>query len=246
MEIEDLIPLHICVEAGKLYLADFCERADLVGSLTTDLVSSKFEPGESVFKALEKAFLHLDAELHLDKLGVARSAVEATRRCLTDKASSADKDALVRFDASFKVLFRKLGNMQRAAIRELTVERVGSRVDRAIDRFVQDFERGARREQVVVLFDELEHVLDDSKEADTIRMELKAIRRDFHLDEELTSPVDNYDSFKSLLKRIRYAAVLAIDEPTTPTPQVIITPAATPAPPLADGDGQLKPASTAR
>lgn len=212
MEIEDLIPLHICIEAAKLYLADFCERPDLTSGLTPEFVTSHFAANESVFKALEKTFVALDAELHLDKLGFARSVGEVTRRFNTENGDAADKESLHQFEVSFKVLFRKLGGMQRAAVRELTMERVGSRVDRAIDRFLQDFDRGARREQVVVLFEELENVLDDSKEADAIMMELKAIRRDFHLDEEFTLPVAKYDDFKTRLRRIRYTAVLAIDE----------------------------------
>lgn len=214
VEIEDLIPFHICLEAAKRYLTDFCERSDLIASLNAQLVVSQFTNNESVFKALEKAFAQLDVELHLDKLGFARSVGEVTKQCVTDgdRASSDDKAALVQFEASFKVLFRKLGSMQRAAVRELMAERVGSRVDRTIDRFVQDFDRSARREQAVALFEELEHVLDDSKEGDAIRMELKAIYRDFHLDEGLTRPVEDYDEFKSRLKRIRYSALLMIDE----------------------------------
>ena len=121
---------------------------------------------------------------------------------------------LAEFATKMKVLFRRLRGMQREAERELTAERVSARVNRAKDSFLNDRASGAKREHAFVLFEEMETALDNSEEADKIRIELQALRREFKIDEDLAEPISDFKTFCERLERVRYAGRLATQEPT--------------------------------
>lgn len=99
LAIEDLIPLEIGIAAVKYYAADFLapgESAQLE-NLGPDDVS--FSGGQGTHDALEAAAASKVAGFHLDKVGFARSVMEALAR------EEALADAAGVLDRNFRALF---------------------------------------------------------------------------------------------------------------------------------------------
>lgn len=86
---------------------------------------------------------------------------------------------------------------------------VSQRIERAQKAFVLDHQNGAKREDVLVLLEDINNALDNTREADEIRLKVQQLRRDFHLEDELTSQVDDYQKFLAALELIRYTARLS-------------------------------------
>jgi predicted ATPase len=230
IEIEDLVPLPLALHAARAYCRDICGVPDgLATSLSIEQVEQTLlelaaqradgkKSPPSVFDALEHIFETAPyEELHIEKVGFARFVIDlvseiATRGGDLLDGTSNGKDAVRQFETNMKALFRQLGKRQRAAERELTVERVAHKIDRAKNAFLQDHPVTATREQATILLEKIESLLDDSRESDPIRLAVSALHRDFKLDEDVTTPVENYDAFVVALERIRYAEQIALNE----------------------------------
>jgi len=78
-------------------------------------------------------------------------------------------------------------------------------VDRQQRLFLRDHKSTARREQAADLFEDIESLLDGSKEADAIRNRLQGLRRDFKLDNEPASQITNYEAFAEGLRGLKSA-----------------------------------------
>ncbi|MEK7994085.1 MAG: AAA family ATPase [Planctomycetota bacterium] len=216
VDSEDLVPLDICVAATQRYVQDVCAASpETVGKITGDAILKKAAAGEGIFGAIQKALSNIDADLHIEKIGFARSVIETVAALAARPKEDAKAAASLRaFETNMRALFRRLRQMQRDAERELTAERVSARVNRAKAAFLQDRSTEAKREHAFVLFEEIEGALDNSEEADAIRMELQSLRREFKIDEDPAEPINDYARFRELLERMRYAGRLATQSPT--------------------------------
>jgi hypothetical protein len=216
VESEDLVPLAICVAATQRYVRDVCAASsEVIDRITADGISKESVAGEGIFGAIERCLKTIEPDLHIEKIGFARSVVEAVAALASQKPE--DKDAATQveaFEANMRLLFRRLRQMQREAERELTAERVSARVNRAKTAFLQDRATGAKREHAFVLFEEIERALDNSQEADEIRIELQALRRDFKIDDDPADAIEDYDRFRDRLERMRYAGRMATQSST--------------------------------
>lgn len=213
VEIEDLIPLPICVEAARQYARDICMcENDVAGRITEDLVRSKLPETRAVFDALKQCIKELPGEgMHIEKVGFSRLVLEAISRRLKSPGSTpaSEGNPLSDFQANMKVLFRQLNKIRREAERELTTDRVSGRVDRAKKAFLQDHPTGVRRDEALVLLEDMQAALDDSIESDEVRIAIQAIRRDFQLESDMTEPVNDYAKFREKLELVKYAGKLA-------------------------------------
>ncbi len=216
IETEDLIPLSICVEATKEYMADVCGAEDeVVAEVTEDAIKAHFSDGVPVFKAIQKYLGSLSSGFHIEKIGFARAVNATITRLHAEKEAKGEPHSEVAtFGQNMKVLFRRLAQMQRDALRELASERVSQRLDRAKRSFVQDHPESAKRENAFVLFEEITAALDDTSESDHIRLEMQSLRRDFRIDDDLTAAIDDYPKFLERLQGLKYAARLATQEAT--------------------------------
>ena len=102
------------------------------------------------------------------------------------------------------LLFRRLASMQRVTEREMTTDRVSDLINRAKDTFLQDHAVTAKAEEVLVLLESMESVLDNSSEADQVRVELHRLRRDYRIDKALTKPISDFKKFVDELERVQY------------------------------------------
>ncbi|WP_433272682.1 ATP-dependent nuclease [Actinosynnema sp. CS-041913] len=201
LAIEDLIPLEIGVAAVKRYANDFLEPAEArkLGELrTTDVRSTE---GKGTHDALQEAAAGIVTGFHLDKVGFARSVIDAVR--LDDRLAA----AAATLDANFRVLFRALGSKQRQAMRDITVEKTGSKIKRLKKSFLLDHPAVATREQATLLLEEIEAGLDNSVDAEDFKSQIRDIRRTFMLDDDPTESVEDFDSFRGGLDVLVYHEV---------------------------------------
>ena len=215
VEIEDLIPLPICIKAAQIYLKEICGAEDsIVSKMTEKLVVNKIQEGGTIFDAIQASFNDLsEDDLHIEKIGFARNVTSVVAELYRKSNSeTAYPPELETFETRFKALFRRLDKMRREAERELTKERVSQRVNRARKSFLQDHPTTAKREEAYVLLDELESSLDDSAESDQAKLVIQRIRREFALEVEMSRPVDNYEKLKEELEMIKYAGRIATQE----------------------------------
>jgi predicted ATP-dependent endonuclease of OLD family len=211
VEIEDLIPTIICLEAVKRYLRDFCEAPErIISKITLDKIEKEREISETLFKALEKIIIESSNEkYHLDKVGFARSVILVINVLYRSQELSRElTGGLSIFTENFKAILKKLRRMQNLAENRLLEERVFQRVDRVKKRFFQDnpLEKGAKKEEAVLFLEELESKLDASLESGHMRLSIQKIRLDFGLDSDLTAPINNYDNFINEIEKIKYSA----------------------------------------
>lgn len=212
-ESEDLLPLGICERAVQRYLTGVCGAdASLVERATADAIKSASDRG-GIFDRIRELLRSLDPELHVEKIGFARSVIETVIEL--SKSDAPDAASLLNeFSSNMKSLFRVLRRRQREAERELTADRVSSRVNRAKSSFLEDHPTTAKREHALVLIEDILAALDDSDEADEIKKQIQALQRDFKIAESLTDPIDNYPIFRERLEKIRYAGRLGTQAPT--------------------------------
>ena len=216
-EIEDLIPLPLCVRAAQSYLTEVCGADDDTAALITEeSICAELGDGLSVFDAINKCFRNLrDEGFHIEKVGFARLAIEAVQELARQSDESRRNEALPldAFEANMRLLFRDLRAMQRKAERELGGDRVSRRIDRAKTSFLRDHPEEAKREQALVLLEEIEAALDGSQESDAVLLGMQGLRREFSLDLDMTKPIQDYARFKDRLESIKYMGRLATQDP---------------------------------
>lgn len=202
LAIEDLVPLAIGVAAVQRYANDFLEpdRAAKVQSLKAEDVS--FVDCTGTHDALEKAAARkLASRFHLDKVGFARSVIDAVRH--DDDLA----DAAAIMDSNFRVLFGELGRRQRQAMREIATEKTGAKIKRLKRSFLLDHQAGATREEATFLLEEIEADLDGSVDAEDLKSQIRDVRRRFELDEEQTEPIKDFEAFRDALETLAYREV---------------------------------------
>ncbi|MEU0804188.1 AAA family ATPase [Streptomyces sp. NPDC005970] len=207
LAIEDLIPLEVGVAAVKRYATAFLTSAEAkqLEDLHTDDVT--FDGDEGTHEALEIAAARKLEGFHLDKVGLARNILDV----LTHDADSC-ADAVAVLDRNFRTLFRELGSRQRKALREIATERTTSKIKRLRKSFLLDHPAGATGEQATLLIEDIGAALDNSVDADDLRIQLQAVRRDFALEEEPLAPIDDFPAFQETLQSLAYRPVNAAQD----------------------------------
>jgi predicted ATPase len=220
LEIEDIIPLPICIAAIKSYLQEFLQvdEAEL-SCLTEEIVLEKIS-NQTMLDALQESLRNLhNEELKVNKVGFARNVIQVVHEWSREEDLAEDRNnALRTFENNFRVLFKKLNNMQRRAQQKLTTERLSQKIERLKKDFNARHPISARREDGIVLMDEIEGVLDANKdnesikEVEAIKSAIQNLRRDYKLDIDMNKSIDDYIGFQAGLERIKYAGLLASQE----------------------------------
>jgi predicted ATP-dependent endonuclease of OLD family len=231
IEIEDIIPLPICIQATKLYLQEFLNIDETeLAFLTEKLVISNIDD-RSILDAIQQSLLEVpEKDLKINKLGFSRNVIRVVNEWeWLQKASRLEQnksDALQLFDKNFRVLFKKLNFMQRTAQQNLTDERLSKKIDRFKKDFIANNPGVPKREKGVILLDQIEATLksnienESEKEIEAIQQEIQNLRRKYKLDIEMNKDIDDYGGFKQGLERIKYAGLLASQEKTIEENQI--------------------------
>jgi hypothetical protein len=204
-EIEDLVPLDLAVAALQQYAREFW-RADaaVVKAITSEALRPFVIPERSFFDSIAAWAAQFGEGFSVNKVGFSRTVVDVIQ-------AHEDRSAPVarEFADNFRVLFRRLRELQRKADRERSAERVTQKIERLKKSFIQDYPDGVSRERASIMLEDMEDALDDSQEADSIRSALKPLARAFRLHEDVLQPVPDYALFQAELDKLRYAPQLA-------------------------------------
>jgi predicted ATPase len=214
VEIEDLVPLALCVAAARAYAAQFwgAERG-LIDAITADAIKAKIKPGASIYDALTACVAALGSDMHIDKTGFARAVIDSLPLTAAEGGhQNPVSDEVVQFEVNMKALFRRLRHMQHASEREMGADRVANKVERLKRNFLQDHPDQATREQAALFLRDIEDALDESLESDAARDVARALKRDFSLGENILSLVGDFPSFKDKLEQLKYAGKLATQD----------------------------------
>lgn len=221
LEIEDIIPLAICIQATKLYLQEFLQVEEMeLLFLTEDLILSKIS-GQTILDAIEQTLKDFpEKNLEISKAGFARNVIRVVNDWSRkrDLLNENEIKALQSFENNFKVLFKKLNVMQRSAQQKLTRERLSQKIERLKKDFIARHPISARREHGIILFDEIELILESNidnesiKEVEAIKSEIQNLRHEYKLDSDMNKMIDDYIGFQAGLERIKYAGLIASQE----------------------------------
>jgi hypothetical protein len=213
LESEDLIPIKIYVDALQIYFDEiYGVDARKLDQISEQTLSSHLNERTSIFDAIGIALRQLDPALHVEKMGLARSVIEAVRRRNESRVSP--DNALQDFGHNMKVLFGELTKRQRAAERELLTDRISNKVGRLKKAFLDDHSHGsATKEDVILLFENIEAVLDSSDNSEAIRVVMRQLATEFKLDIDSTDNLPDYPSFRLRLEQLHYAGRLATQVP---------------------------------
>ena len=200
LEIEDLVPIEIGLDAAKRYLREMGVD-ESVGLPAVDTVKESLSESQSVFKAIQEEVARSSCGLRLEKIGFARHAIAA---CASSETGTA-KEMRTRFTA----LLSKLTDLQRKAERELEVESIAARVDREKTTFCRDRLPTATKADIAMLLERIESVVDPSVEGDALLTEIRRIRQEFELHQDLSERIADKDALNERLERLKYAELLA-------------------------------------
>ncbi len=198
VEIEDLVPNSLAVMAVNEYFREIEEfRGERPQPFTVKELPSPLPDNASIFDALNT--LAEGRGRHIDKIGFARAVIAICERKGTDDAD------VTAFLARMRPLFRKLTEVQRAAERDASKARISSLVDRLQGNFRRDHPDAATSEQALHLIEDVNDVLDESREADAVRTRLLRLRRDFSLDDPDTTGIARYNAFLDELAGLKHS-----------------------------------------
>lgn len=201
LAIEDLIPLEIGIAAVKRYVSEFLEPEEAAKLHDLRVKDVSFTGCTGTHDALENAVTRKITEFHLDKVGFARSVIDVLRY------DDSIADAASTMDGNFRVLFRELGRRQRQAMREIASEKTGAKIKRLKRSFMLDHPVSATREEATLLLEDVEAGLDNSVDAEDLKSQIRAVRREFELDDEPTEPIKDYGAFRDALETLVYREV---------------------------------------
>jgi predicted ATP-dependent endonuclease of OLD family len=220
LEIEDIIPVEICLQATKFYLYEFLrlEKEDL-DFLTEDLILEK-RNGKTILDAIK---ISLGSSLEgrsISKAGFARNVIRVVNEWSSsiDSLDESQREALKKFEHNFTVLFKKLNSMQRRAQQQITKEKITQKIDRLIKNFLNLHTVNAMREDGIELLDEIEGILEGNtenaspQEIEETKNAIQNVRRDYKLDTDMSKAIDDYLGFQKGLERIKRAGLLASQE----------------------------------
>ena len=214
IETEDLIPPGLSALAVQSFLQKVCGVSNADSEkITAEVLLAAWSDERQQFDAINETVGRLVGEdYHVDKMGFAREVVELVHRNHVEKSALIAVEDLKVFEHNFGVLIRRLAEMQRKAERETSQERISRKIDRVIKSFRTDHSSSAKREEAILLLEEVESALDDTTEADHVRLELHKLRRDFDLAEPKPGLVERFAEFSSALGFVRYSARNAVQQ----------------------------------
>ena len=193
-EPEDLIPLSLAVAAAQQVALTFGDGS-ATGELDEATIAKQVKAKHSLWPALAAAYKSVHGGT-LDKVAFSRE--------LLSVLSTDTTEAAVVLRRNFYGLLRHIADLLDDANAEETSRRGANRLDRSIGTFLQDHQDGVTRRRARSFIRELEQTLDESAEADHIRIDLNEILRVNNLDYSLTGPLHDFDAFRDALARIKW------------------------------------------
>ena len=207
LETEDLVPIEVGLDAARRYLLEMGVE-EPVALPTADAVRRSLSESVGVFKAIQEELGELHCGISLEKIAFARHAVAA---CASSKSESA-----MQMRKRFSALLAVLTSLQRKAEREREVASIAARVDRERTRFVRDRLQTATKADLAALLEGIESVIDPSMEGDALLTEIRRIRQEFELHQDLNEEIAEKEELNKRLERLKYVELLASQPDSEP------------------------------
>jgi predicted ATPase len=208
IELEDLIPLDLAIEAIRYYQQETF-NLDIGHLLNVDKIKSNWNADLSLYLNLENYLESSESNIILDRLGFTKSMIDVLKNNQTSDSKA--KEDLIH---NFKILFRKLNNLKRNSELDFSQEKISEKVKRFIKSFIMDNPKNASKTQIEQLFKTIENVLDTSAEADETRKKISKLRRDYHTENDPLSKIENgkYSDFIRTLEEVHFTPKLLSQE----------------------------------
>lgn len=209
LEIEDLIPLEICIKATQKYLEEFLEidkseldflttetlKADLREETTIDLIQRLISEESDSLK-----------DLKINKIGFARNILDVIQ-------NEQNSQLISELENNFKELFKELNSRQREAQQILNKDKLTSKITRMTAEFSRQHPASALREDGLNLLDDVGFLIKNEqnisdKEKDAVVKSIENLRKDYKLDIEMNKSIEDLDGFKKGLERVKYAGLI--------------------------------------
>lgn len=219
--IEDLIPLSIAIEAAHSYCLELVPDVDVKSlGLQESVVFavSELKGGETPQKRdthhrLQKAIRVKveEPKFHLDKVAFARAIVDLLADVEAESSITDEDWAVLR--SNFALLQKVISERQRQAVRVESVDKISSRINRIKSDFLRTRKESANRAHVLDLIEEISAHLDNSPEAEDVRMEMRGWHDQFDLGGDPYGEIDDFAQLTRAISSIAYKAVNAASTP---------------------------------
>jgi hypothetical protein len=199
-DVEDLLPLDIGIAAAQRYAKEFIEPNANLSAIDP----AKVDATNGVLKGIEAAMRTTldDQNIHLDKIGFARAVLEVLANPNTADPTI-QETSIAMIKSNFQSLFQVLSKMQRTAMAEHAEVKIGERVARTVESFVADHPTGATRANVLILLEEIDHVLDHTTlEAEDLRSRMRWITDEHELQVDSADSVIDFPGLVEALQAL--------------------------------------------
>ena len=213
-ELEDLLSVKVAIIAARQYATTLSGMsAEEAAKLTeADIERSLAAKPGSLFDAVAAAFTQrFGPEAHIEKVGFAKEAVAAVGSLPAAYAAGVEQN--------FFLLLSSLARLLRKAIAVELERRLNNRLNRVVEAFLSDHPKTTTRERGRLLIEEVQGAVDNSEEGDRVKLAAAKLSREFHLDEDLLSPIERYPDFKERVEALRYQERLMKQTPESKVDQ---------------------------
>lgn len=193
-EPEDLIPLSMAVAAAQQVARTFSDGST-IEDLDTAALGKRVKAMKSMWPALSEAYTAL-YNADLDKVAFSRELLSVVSQDTSENSANLRRN--------FYTLLRHIADLLDDANTEEISRRGANRLERSIGTFLQEHQDGVTRRRARSFIRELEQLLDESAEADHIRIDLNKILRSNDLENSLTGPLQGFDAFRDALLGVKW------------------------------------------
>jgi predicted ATPase len=213
-EPEDLMPLTVAAAAGRGF-ADRVLGLEMpqVASFTADEIEKSLADDGSVWCATESAFKRIFGnQMTIDKVAFAKEVVAL----VVEPDGSVPAGDIAALERRFGALLSHLARTLRVAQLQEENKRLGNRMGRAISKFLDTYTEPATRDKGRIFLEEVELAVGDTAEGDAVIAAIAGLRRDFGLDRDLNSPIDDFPAFRARVAALPLAPRMAQQERAMP------------------------------
>ena len=218
-ELEDLISMPVAAIAARNYVVKVVgvSRDSAESFVEADIATQLQAHAGSLFDSLVAAVgERFGPDIHIEKVGFAKEIAAAL---IASRELDIQPPCFKEVERNIGLLLAELAKRLRRASQQEQDRRLNNRLKRSIASFLSDYPSPTTRERGRLLIEEIQATTEDSEEGDAIRLQTERLRRDFQLDENLTEPIANFDTFRERVEALQYEERFAVQNP-----KVVLTP----------------------
>ncbi|WP_433952935.1 ATP-dependent nuclease [Curtobacterium flaccumfaciens] len=217
VEIEDLIPAAVARRAALNNIARFTPLEPAHGAdFSAERIIELARTSDSMWKAVSQLVAEVFPDQHIEKTGLAREVIG-----LLELAPDMEGAEVLRhrFGSLLALLSERL---QDAADRE-GFERSTNQLARQIQSFSRDFTTGMRKHEATRLLRQLAIAAGENDHADSIKLNLARIRRDFEIEDRAMPLVPSFAAFKEQVRALGQLDRLVYQDEVATDPSAAVT-----------------------